>query len=156
MIKQITYIKKPELYSYRRKQGTMNPHMKTNTPTKKIIHPIKKKLTLAQRYTDALADSMGSWGFLIGSIILIGIWIAINLLMIQYQWDPYPFILLNLALSSISALQAPIILMSQNRQAERDRMNARYDYLVDRKAEKEIRNMQGDLDEIKEMIRTLK
>lgn len=123
---------------------------------KSLPHPIQAKRTLAQRYTDMLADSMGSWGFLIGSIILIGIWIAVNLLMIQYQWDPYPFILLNLALSSVSALQAPIILMSQNRQAERDRINARYDYLVDRKAEREIRDMQADLEEIKEMIRNLK
>lgn len=123
---------------------------------KSLPHPTQAKRTTAQRYTDMLADSMGSWGFLIGSVVIIGAWIVMNLLMIQYQWDPYPFILLNLALSSVSALQAPIILMSQNRQAERDRINARYDYLVDRKAEREIRDMQADLEEIKEMIRNLK
>lgn len=123
---------------------------------KSIAHPAQVKRTLAQQYTDAMANAMGSWGFLIGSILVIIAWIMINLLMVHYQWDPYPFILLNLALSSISALQAPIILMSQNRQAERDRINARYDYLVDRKAEREIRDMQADLEEIKELIRNLK
>lgn len=125
-------------------------------PTKNARHHRRVKRTLAQRYTDALAEGMGSWGFLIGSILLIGAWIAMNILMIQYQWDPYPFILLNLTLSSISALQAPIILMSQNRQAERDRRNAHYDYLVNRKAEQEIRDMQADLEEIKELIRNIK
>jgi len=122
----------------------------------KKLKPTRTKLTLAQIYTDRMANAMGSWNFLIGSILIIGAWITLNIVMWQYKWDPYPFILLNLALSSISALQAPIILMSQNRQAERDRINARYDYLVDRRSMKEIRDMQKDLDEIKEMIRSIK
>ena len=73
----------------------------------------------------------------------------------HFRWDPYPFILLNLFLSCLATFQAPIILMSQNRQTERDRATAKYDYAVNRKAEREIQDMQKDLDEIKRMIRKL-
>lgn len=69
------------------------------------------------------------------------------------MWDPYPFILLNFVLSTLAAIQAPIILMSQNREAERDRITFRYDYQVNRKAEREIANMQRDLNEIKNLIK---
>jgi len=71
------------------------------------------------------------------------------------KWDPYPFILLNLTLSCIAAIQAPLILMSQNRTTERDRIKAERDYLVNRKAEREVEDMQRDLDEIKKMIKNL-
>jgi len=74
----------------------------------------------------------------------------------KLRWDPYPFILLNLMLSSLAAIQAPIIMMSQNRQAERDRLTSKYDYAVNRKAEREIQNMQKDLEEIKKMLGELK
>ena len=76
-----------------------------------------------------------------------------NTLVIIYKWDPYPFILLNLALSCLAAVQAPIILMSQNRTAERDRIKAERDYMINRKAEREIKLLQGDIDEMKKMIR---
>ena len=68
-------------------------------------------------------------------------------------FDPYPFILLNLVLSCLAAIQAPVILMSQNRQAERDRIKAERDYMVNRKAEREVENIQRELDEIKRLIR---
>ena len=85
---------------------------------------------------------------IIGFLIFIGIWMAINVhLMTQYllgkPWDPYPFILLNLILSCLAALQAPIILMSQNRQTQRDRLKTEYDYRIDKKAEKEIREIRN-------------
>jgi uncharacterized membrane protein len=73
--------------------------------------------------------------------------------MVVKKWDPYPFILLNFVLSTLAALQAPVILMSQNRAAERDRVNAKYDYQVNRKAEREIQNMQKDLEEIKDLLK---
>ena len=73
-----------------------------------------------------------------------------------YHWDPWPFIILNLTLSCLAALQAPIILMSQNRQAERDRINAKYDYHVNRKAEREVQDMQKDLDDIKLYLMSLR
>ena len=101
----------------------------------------------------------GSWTFVALFAATLLAWVGLNAWLMRSRgqsFDPYPYILLNLALSTLAALQAPVILMSQNRQAERDRINARYDYLVNRKAEKEIRNMQADLDEIKEMIRNLK
>ena len=124
-------------------------------PHKEPIKPTRNKRTPAQRYADLLASGMGSWSFLIGSVLFLLVWITINLLAWDNGWDPYPFILLNLVLSSIAALQAPIILMSQNRQAERDRINAQYDYQVNRKAEREIRDIQKDLEEIKSLIRKL-
>lgn len=115
----------------------------------------RKKLTRSQQAADTLTRVMGSWEFLVGFFIFVGAWIALNMIAWFNYWDPYPFILLNLTLSCLSAAQAPIILMSQNRQAERDRTMAEYDYSVNRKAEREIRNMQADLEEIKTLIRGL-
>ncbi|MBP6925979.1 MAG: DUF1003 domain-containing protein [Candidatus Pacebacteria bacterium] len=116
----------------------------------------RKKLTPAQRAADVMTNAMGSWGFLIGFTLFLVIWITLNVVAWFGGWDPYPFILLNLCLSCLSASQAPIILMSQNRQTERDRNMAQYDYSVNRKAEREIRDMQQDLEEIKQLIKDLK
>ena len=74
---------------------------------------------------------------------------AINAIAVWLRWDPYPFILLNLVLSCLAALQAPIIMMSQNRQNERDRITAKYDYAVNRKAEREVQEILRDLQQIK-------
>jgi len=121
---------------------------------KKHPHPsFKAKLTFGQKASDVVTSLFGSWAFIIFLGIFILVWIMINIAMWIEGWDPYPFILLNLLLSCLAAIQAPIILMSQNRQAERDRINAKYDYAVNRKAEREVANMQKDLDEIKGMIR---
>ena len=106
--------------------------------------------TFGQKAADFLTKWAGSWLFIILFFVFIGIWMATNgYFVLQYMsgnlTDPYPFILLNLALSCLAAIQAPIILMSQNRQTQRDRIKSEYDYAVNRKAEKEIR-------EIKELI----
>ena len=112
-----------------------------------------QKLTLGQKAADTLTEWGGSWQFIGGLIIVLLIWAALNLyLIMELRWDPYPFILLNLFLSCLAALQAPVILMSQNRTAERDHIKAERDYAINRKAEREIENMQADLDEIKSMI----
>lgn len=116
----------------------------------------RKKLTIAQRSADVLTRIMGSWYFLFIFFLFLSVWIVLNIFAWTQGWDPYPFILLNLVLSCLSATQAPIILMSQNRQTERDRTMAEYGYSVNRKAEREIRNMQADLEEIKNLIRGLK
>ena len=116
----------------------------------------KKELTFGQKASDAVTGFAGSWKFIISLFVFLFIWMAINVYFIFYKWDPYPFILLNFILSTLAATQAPIILMSQNRQAERDRINAKYDYMVNRKAEREIANMQKDLDEIKALLRKKK
>lgn len=118
-------------------------------------HPVitgKKKLTLAQRAADAMTEYMGSWLFIILFLIFLFAWMAVNWYGWVNHWDPYPFILLNLVLSMISALQAPIIMMSQNRQAERDRVAAKYDYAVNRKVDREVQAIQEELVEIKAMI----
>jgi len=122
-------------------------------------HPVseaRKKLTMGQRMADYMSALIGSWGFILFFIFILLSWIMVNMVAYKLRWDPYPFILLNLMLSSLAAIQAPIIMMSQNRQAERDRLTSKYDYAVNRKAEREIQNMQKDLEEIKKMLGELK
>ncbi|MBW3003598.1 DUF1003 domain-containing protein [Candidatus Woesearchaeota archaeon] len=113
----------------------------------------KQRLTRAQTLADWLTLFAGSWKFIIGFFVFLGVWMLLNVYMIVNAWDSYPFILLNLVLSCLAAVQAPVILMSQNRAAERDRHKAELDYVVNRKAEREVANMQKDLDDIKSMIK---
>jgi uncharacterized membrane protein len=112
-------------------------HKENNNTFKKILHP----RTFSQRAADNIAKWAGSWVFIIGFLIFLGIWMAANVYAWINAWDPYPFILLNLVLSCIAALQAPVILMSQNRQSQKDRVKAEYDYRVNRKAEKYIEDI---------------
>ena len=124
---------------------------------KKNLHPaFQSTRTFSQRASDVVTKFFGSWKFIILLLVLLIAWMLINIIVVVNRWDPYPFILLNLVLSCLAAVQAPIILMSQNRQSERDRQNAKYDYAVNRKAEREVANMQKDLDEIKSLIRKKK
>jgi len=100
-----------------------------------------------QKLADQVADFGGSWSFIMFFLGVITVWIALNLLAVGFgKWDPYPFILLNLVLSCTAALQAPIIMMSQNRQEEKDRRRARGDFLINMKAEMEVRNLHGKID----------
>lgn len=108
-----------------------------------------QKLTFGQRLSDKLSNYAGSWGFIIAFGIVILLWVAVNtVLLIWRHFDPYPFILLNLVLSCLAALQAPVILMSQNRQESRDRLRAEYDYRVNLKAELEIRHLHEKVDHL--------
>ena len=111
-------------------------------------------LTLGQRAADWIAKWAGSWYFIIGFFIFLVIWMSINTAWIIFgrTWDPYPFILLNLVLSCLAAIQAPIILMSQNRAAQRDRQRAEYDYAVNRKAERELQGIQKQLNRIERVM----
>ena|SRR3989344_9406723 len=113
----------------------------------------KQKLTLGQLAADLTASWIGSWTFIIGLLIFMGLWIYFNILMIIYRWDPYPFILLNFVLGTLAAIQAPIILMSQNRETERERVRQQYDYQIDRKAEREIEQIQEQLKRIERLIK---
>jgi uncharacterized membrane protein len=119
-------------------------------------HPVialKDKRTLGQRTSDRITKILGSWTFIIIFISYLVLWVSINVYEFVFRsWDPFPFILLNLTLSCVSALQAPLILMSQNRQAERDRVAAKYDYAVNKKAEREIQQALKELQEIKAML----
>lgn len=105
------------------------------------------KSTFGERFSDKLADFAGSWFFITGFILVLLGWIALNsLFLISKAFDPYPYILLNLMLSCIAAIQAPVILMSQNRQEKKDRMHNEYDYQVNLKAELEIRLLHEKID----------
>ena len=109
---------------------------------------------MGQRASDELTKWAGSWAFIISISILLFVWILINTswLLFGRSWDPYPFILLNFILSTLAAVQAPIILMSQNRQMQKDRIQTQYDYAVNKKAEKEIQEARKQLNRIEEMI----
>lgn len=104
--------------------------------------------TFAQRLADKIAEFGWSWNFIILFLSIIVWWIAVNAYMKDTAFDPFPFILLNLFLSSIAALQAPVIMMSQNRQEHRDRIRAENDYRVNLKAEVEIRSLHDKLDHL--------
>lgn len=104
--------------------------------------------TFGQKASDALTKGAGSWVFIIGFLVFIALWMYVNIhVLIQYRlgqpWDPYPFILLNLILSCLAAIQAPVILMSQNRGAQRDRNKAEHDYQINKRAEKEIQEIKA-------------
>ncbi|HMR65895.1 MAG TPA: DUF1003 domain-containing protein [Anaerolineae bacterium] len=99
----------------------------------------QEQLTTGQRTADSVARIMGSWNFIIIQSVFFFFWIVLNVTGWIYEWDPYPFILMNLALSLQAAYAAPIIMMSQNRQATRDRLEAHNDFLINQKAEEEIR-----------------
>lgn len=115
----------------------------------------RPKLTFGQKAADALTSGAGSWTFLIGLSVFLGLWILFNAVSPTRRWDPHPFILLNLMLSFLAAYQAPVILMSQKRNEDRDRAKSERDHAVNRHAEREIVDMQTDLDEIKAMLRRL-
>jgi uncharacterized membrane protein len=104
--------------------------------TRNVNEEEASHLTFADRAADIIAEFGGSWKFIITSLFLFGVWIAVNTYLLTRQpFDPYPFILLNLALNMITALQAPIIMMSQNRQSHKDRLRADLDYRVNLKNE---------------------
>jgi len=119
--------------------------------------PHHSKLTLGQRAADKITTFGGSWFFIGLLFLFIAVWAGVNSwLLINRPLDPYPYILLNLVLSCLAAIQGPIILMSQNRLAERDRLQSKYDYLVDRKAEREIQQLQKELRRTQQMIAKLR
>ncbi len=125
-----------------------------HTDEKHPIIALREKRTFGQRVSDNVTKLLGSWTFILIFISYLILWVALNVYEFLFNaWDPFPFILLNLTLSCVSALQAPLILMSQNRQAERDRVAAKYDYAVNKKAEKEIQQALKELQEIKELLK---
>lgn len=109
-----------------------------------------EKPTYGQRVADWVAALVGSWRFIIIQSCLLVVWIAINVIAVVQHWDPYPFILLNLLLSFQAAYTAPLIMMSQNRQAAIDRRNAAHDYDINVKAELEIETLHEKIDLLRE------
>jgi len=117
--------------------------------------------TPGDRVADWVAAGMGSWTFIIGQSVLLVIWIVLNVTAYVQQWDPYPFILLNLALSFQAAYAAPFIMMSQNRQAAIDRVAMQNDYSINAKAELEIELLHQKIDllretEVSELIQVIR
>ena len=107
-------------------------------------------LTVGQRIADQVAATMGSWNFIIIQSALLAVWIVLNVTAFIQKWDPYPFILLNLALSFQAAYAAPFIMMAQNRQQDIDRKEAENDYKINIKAELEIELLHQKIDELRE------
>lgn len=106
------------------------------------------RLTFGQKVADKVARGMGSWTFIIYQSLFVVIWMALNFVGFFYHWDAYPFILLNLLFSTQAAYAAPIIMMAQNRQNERDRIQAQKDYETNTQAKKEIEALQAKLNAI--------
>jgi uncharacterized membrane protein len=116
------------------------PHYEHNhMPIRNANDVHEENMTFGQRAADAFASLIGSWRFIIVQSIMLMIWIVLNVVAWVEHWDPYPFILLNLALSFQAAFAGPIIMMSQNRQTEKDRIAAQLDYEINVKAEEEIK-----------------
>lgn len=123
-------------------------HVTRNTNTE-----FDEQLTLGQRLADNVAKFGGSWTFISIFAVILLTWVVLNsVILARYQdaFDPYPYILLNLFLSMLASIQAPIIMMSQNRQAAKDRLDAAHDYEVNLKAEMEIETLHEKLDELRE------
>ena len=133
-------------------QGTRIRHSHRHPPIININKAHDERLTFGQRAADSLASAMGSWMFIsIQSVVLV-IWIALNIIGWIEHWDPYPFILLNLALSFQAAYAAPIIMMSQNRLAAKDRLMAEEDYRINSKAEEELKAVMRHLETQDDMM----
>ncbi len=128
-------------------------------PIQNVNRVFEDKRSMGDRIADRFAATMGSWTFIITQSVLLVAWVTLNVAAWIMHWDPYPFILLNLALSFQAAYAAPIIMMSQNRQAEKDRIEAHLDYEVNQKAEEEARvilqHLEAQNDAILEILRRL-
>ncbi len=122
-------------------------------PFKKVAAILHDRRTFGQRAADNLAKWAGSWAFIIGFFVFLILWMGANIYLWLNTWDPYPFILLNLVLSCLAAIQAPVILMSQNRQSQKDRTKAEYDYAVNRKAEREIEEIRKTLNRLEKKFK---
>lgn len=120
--------------------------LRPRTVTDDVYDEIDEQSTFGQRMADRIVTWAGSWFFIIMFIGMMGLWIGVNGVLGTDAFDPFPFILLNLGLSTLAALQAPVILMSQNRQAEKDRRVARNDYEVNLKNELEIADLHRKMD----------
>lgn len=118
-----------------------------NLIVENLLHPPIETMTVGQKVSDKVARFGGSWSFIITFMVILIVWIAFNATLPKAdQFDPFPFILMNLILSCIAALQAPIIMMSQNRQEEKDRKQNVNDYMINMKAEMEIKALHQKID----------
>lgn len=131
-------------------EGTVLSSIRNETTlADKIEFEDNERYTFGQRLADQVASFGGSWTFIISFGIFLFLWVVTNVyILVSHPFDPYPFIFLNLILSCIAALQAPVIMMSQNRQEEKDRARAKKDYMINLKAELEIRMLHEKIDHL--------
>ncbi|MEI6122507.1 MAG: DUF1003 domain-containing protein [Bacteroidota bacterium] len=130
-------------------EKTVLASMTENSTLSDKIDSDKQQLSFGQRLADRVASFGGSWTFIMSFGVFIMIWIILNIFwLFNKGFDPYPFILLNLILSCLAALQAPVIMMSQNRQEEKDRERAKKDYMINLKSELEIRTLHEKIDHL--------
>jgi uncharacterized membrane protein len=127
-------------------------HIHDHPPVLNINRRHDDSLTAGERIADRFAEIMGSWAFIITQSLVLSAWIAFNAIAFMRRWDPYPFILLNLALSFQAAYAAPIIMMSQNRQADKDRLMAEHDYRINTNAEQEVKSIMEHLEQQDELM----
>jgi uncharacterized membrane protein len=120
-----------------------------NILARNVNEALAGDLTFGQRLADKVAEFGGSWSFIIAFTLALALWAGLNTLVLVRPFDPYPFIFLNLILSMVAAVQAPVIMMSQNRQAARDRLDAAHDYEINLKAEIEIMALHEKLDQLR-------
>ena len=132
-----------------KRQSTPTPRMRD------VVGEFDRQLTFGERVADAFALTVGSWRFIIAQSVVLAIWLVLNAIGWIKHWDPYPFILLNLMLSFQAAYAAPIIMMSQNRTSELDRLQANNDYQINQRAELEIEEIMTMLDSHTAMLDTI-
>ncbi|MCA9992526.1 MAG: DUF1003 domain-containing protein [Anaerolineales bacterium] len=123
-----------------------NPFPHAHPPVKDVNEILAEQATTSERAADWVVRVVGSWRFIVGQSLVLMLWVILNVTAWIQHWDPYPFILMNLFMSLQAAFTAPIIMMSQNRQATRDRIEAHNDFLINQKAEEEIRAILVHLD----------
>jgi len=130
-----------------RPRGPAEVYEHDHPPVRNVNEEYERRMTVGQRIADSVAATVGSWPFIITQSILLGGWLAVNAYLaiaikvhpgMFKAWDPYPFILLNLVLSFQAAYTGPVVVMSQNRQSQKDRLAAEHDYEVNKRAEQEI------------------
>ncbi|MBF6560201.1 MAG: DUF1003 domain-containing protein [Candidatus Binataceae bacterium] len=133
-------------------QSSRIHHQHQHPPIVNVNLTHQEHMSLGDRAADGFANAVGSWTFIVTQSIILAIWLALNVLAWIHHWDPYPFILLNLVLSFQAAYAAPIIMMSQNRQAAKDRLMAEQDYQINMKAEEELKAIMHHLETQDEMM----
>lgn len=131
-------------------QEVLNSIKENESLIKNINSEFSNNLTFGERLSDKVAEFGGSWKFIIMFMVILVVWIIINSvkLFLKHPFDEYPYILLNLVLSCVAAIQAPVIMMSQNRQEAKDRLRSEQDYKTNLKSELEIRNLNAKIDEL--------
>ena len=132
-----------------RQRRVLERALARKTVSKNMNVAFDGEMTFGERLADHVASFGGSWKFIILFGVILLTWVALNLLLARSAFDPYPFIFLNLMLSMLAALQAPVIMMSQNRQSAKDRLDAGHDYEVNLKSEIEIMALHDKLDQMR-------